>query len=85
MVRGLLMLSVETNDVSSEPGSEVWNSWKTKLACTSLGFQKKTRSTQKYCAPGLELRFAHFGFSGSAGGFTGFGPIWQKPHVMPTR
>ena len=26
-----LMLSVETNDVSSVPGREVWKSWKAKL------------------------------------------------------
>ena len=45
----------------------------------------KIRSTQKYCAPTLELRFSHFGFSGSAGGLTGFGPTWQKPQDMPTR
>ncbi len=79
------MLSVETNEVSSEPGSEVWNSWKMKLAWTFFGFHTKMRSTQKYCAPGLEFRLAHLGFSGSAGGFTGFGPTWQNPHDMPTR
>ena len=36
IVRGLLMLSVDTKEVSSEPGSEVWNSWKMKLACDVL-------------------------------------------------
>src|SRR5215472_1826658 len=85
MVRGLLMLSVDTKDVSREPGNEVWKSWKMKFDCELTGFQSKMRSTQKYCAPGLEFRFSHFGFSGSAGGFEGFGPMWQKPHDMPTR
>ena len=27
IVRGLLMLSLETSDVSSDPGRDVWNSW----------------------------------------------------------
>ncbi len=79
------MLSVDTKEVSSEPGSEVWKSWKMKLACALRAFQMKMRSTQKYCAPGFELRFAHVGCSGSAGGFAGLGPTWQKPHDMPTR
>ena len=56
------MLSVDTNEVSSEPGSEVCSSWKMKFDCELTGFQTKMRSTQKYCAPGLELRFSHFGF-----------------------
>jgi hypothetical protein len=51
----------------------------------SSGGQKKMRSVQKYCAPGLLLRFAQVGFSGSAGGFVGLGPTWQKPQDIPTR
>ena len=43
------------------------------------------RSIHKYCAPTVELRFAQLGLSGSAGGLTGLGPTWQKPHDMPTR
>src|ERR1039458_10779179 len=69
------MLSDEISDVSSVPGRDVWNSCRGKLLI--LGFHASTRSTQKYCAPTLELRFSHFGFSASAGGFTGFGPTWQ--------
>ena len=79
------MLSVDTNEVSSEPGSEVWKSWKMKFDFASCGFQMKMRSTQKYCAPGLEFRLAQAGFSGSFGGLLGAGPTWQKPHDMPTR
>src|ERR1700742_1520804 len=83
MVRGLLMLSEEINDVSRVPGREVWKSWTGKLLIS--GFHAKMRSIQKYCAPTLELRFSHFGLSASAGGFTGFGPTWQNPHDIPTR
>ena len=83
MVRGLLMLSVETSEVSSAPGREVWKSWNMKLLGSDS--QVKMRSTQKYCAPTLELRFSHFGFSGSAGGLTGLGPTWQNAQDMPTR
>ena len=78
------MLSVETSDVSSVPGREVWKSWIEEARLWSA-FQSKMRSTQKYCAPTFELRFSHFGFSGSAGGLIGFGPTWQNPHDMPTR
>src|SRR5947209_6038351 len=84
IVRGLLMLSLDINEVSRVPGNDECSSWKMKFD-SLCGFHMNTRSTQKYCAPGLELRFAHFGCSGSAGGFTGFGPTWQKPHDMPTR
>ena len=83
MVRGLLMESVEISEVSSAPGREVWNSWKGKLLGSAC--QEKMRSTQKYWAPTLELRFSHFGCSGSAGGFTGLGPTWQNAQDMPTR
>ena len=79
------MLSVETSDVSSEPGLDVWNSWKKKLSLLSSAFQLKMRSTQKYCAPTFDARFSQRGFSGSAGGRIGFGPTWQNPHDMPTR
>jgi hypothetical protein len=48
-------------------------------------FQKKMRLAQKYCAPGFDARFSHFGFSGSAGGRIGLGPTWQKAHDIPTR
>src|SRR5262249_39674747 len=72
MVRGLLMLSVDMSEVSSEPGREVWKTWNAKLVASPS--QAKMRSSQKYCAPTLELRFSHFGCSGSAGGLTGFGP-----------
>ena len=48
-------------------------------------FQSNTRSHQKNCAPTFELRFAHAGFSGLAGGLTGFGPTWQNAHDMPMR
>ena len=85
MVRGLLTLSLETSEVSSVPGNEVWNSWNAKLPGARCLSKKKMRSTQKYCAPGFEVRFSHFGFSGSAGGRIGLGPTWQKPHDMPTR
>ena len=83
MVRGLLMLSVDTNEVSSAPGFEVWKSCQAKLL--SSWFQKKIRSIQKYWAPGLLFRLANCGFSWSAGGLSGSGPTWQKPQVMPTR
>ena len=36
-------------------------------------------------SPDHELMFSHLGLLGSAGGFSGFGPTWQKPHDMPTR
>ena len=38
-----------------------------------------------YCAPTDELRLAHCGAAGSAGGWVGLGPTWQKPQDMPTR
>src|SRR3954469_24477521 len=85
MVLGLLMLSLDTSEVSSVPGSEVRSAWFRKLLPLVRPFQSKTRSHQKYCAPTLEARFAHFGFSGSSGGFTGLGPTWQNPQDMPTR
>ena len=72
MVRGLLMLSLETREVSRLPGRDVWNSWKTKLEGSAS--HEKIRSIQKYCAPTLELRFAHAGRSALAGGRTGLGP-----------
>jgi hypothetical protein len=74
---------VETREVSRAPGREVWKSWKGKLL--SSASQVKMRSIQKYWAPTFEDRSAHSGFSGSAGGWTGLGPTWQKPQVMPTR
>ncbi len=83
MVRGLLMLSVETSEVSSVPGREVRKSCTGKLLGSDS--QAKMRSIQKYCAPTLELRFSHLGFSGSAGGFTGLGPTWQNAHDIATR
>src|SRR6187402_1185807 len=83
--RGLLMPSLDTSDVSRVPGRDVWNSWKKKLPLLASPCQLKMRSTQKYWAPTLELRSAHVGRSGSAGGCTGFGPTWQNPHDIPTR
>ena len=83
MVRGLLMLSVETSDVSSVPGREVRKSWTMKL--DGFASQPKMRSSQKYWAPTLELRFAQRGFSGSAGGLSGFGPTWQNAQDIATR
>src|ERR1051325_2500804 len=83
MVRGLLISSEETSDVSSAPGREVLKSCQTKL--DGSWSNMKMRWIQKYCAPGLLLRFAKVGFSGSFGGFDGFGPMWQKPQDMPTR
>ena len=77
------MLSLDTSEVSSEPGRAVCRNWKKKFEGSA--FQAKMRSTQKYCAPTVELRFSHCGASGSAGGLIGFGPTWQKPQDMPTR
>ena len=65
----------------------MWASWYMKFLRPSGLFElkMKSRSTHMYCAPTDELRFANFGLLGSAGGFTGLGPTWQKPHDMPTR
>src|ERR1700730_8423578 len=83
MARGLLMLSVAINDVSSEAGRDAWKIWKAKLVGSAS--HMKTRSARMYCAPTLALRFSHFGCSGSAGGRTGLGPTWQKVQLIPTR
>ncbi len=85
MVRGLLMLSVLTSDVSSDPGRDVMNSCLKKLFGLLSPCQLKMRSTQKNCAPTVDDRFLHSGFSGSTGGRSGSGPTWQKPHDMPMR
>ena len=79
------MLSVETSDVSRVPGNEVCRDWNEKLCWFAGPRQSKTRSHQKNWAPTLELSSAQRGFSGSTGGFTGFGPTWQKAQDMPTR
>ena len=65
------------------PGRDVCSHWYMKLLL--FASQTKMRSIQKYCAPTVELRFSHLGFSGSAGGLIGLGPTWQNPHDMPTR
>src|SRR3954470_17199458 len=85
MVLGLLMLSLDTREVSSVPGSDVRSAWFRKLLPLVRPFQSKTRSHQKYCAPTFEARFSHFGLFGSAGGRVGLGPTWQKAQDMPTR
>ncbi len=87
MVRGLLMPSVEMSDVSMLPGRKVRASWYMKFFCPSglPEFTMNRRSTHMYCAPTDELRLAHCGAAGSAGGCTGLGPMWQKPQDMPTR
>ena len=77
------MLSLDTSEVSSEPGRAVCKTWNRKFDWSA--FHARMRSTQKYCAPTVALKSAHRGASGSAGGFTGFGPTWQNPHDMPTR
>ena len=77
------MLSLDTSEVSNEPGRAVCRNWKKKVDWSA--FHAKMRSTQKYCAPTVELRFSHCGASGFAGGFSGFGPTWQKPQDTPTR
>jgi hypothetical protein len=45
----------------------------------------KTLPSRKYWLPIAEARFSHLGFSGSAGGLSGWGPTWHRPHVTPTR
>ncbi len=83
MVRGLLIWSEETSEVSSAPGFEVKKSWWMKLVWSTSNM--KMRSIQKYCAPGFEFRFSYLGLLKSAGGRVGLGPMWQKPQDMPTR
>ena len=77
------MLSVETSEVSKEPGRAVCNTWNRKFDWSA--FHARMRSTQKYCAPTVELMFSHWGASGAAGGFSGFGPTCQNPQDIPTR
>ena len=56
-----------------------------RCSCDLSAPHTNTRSNQKYCEPTVEFRFFHSGCSGSAGGLVGLGPMWQKPHAMPTR
>ena len=70
------MLSVETSEVSIDPGRKVFTSWYMKLCWPSglLELKMKSRSTHMYCAPTEELRFAKAGGQDRTGGFMGLGP-----------
>ena len=68
--------------------SEVPGGWALSISQRKLPGREskaKTLPSRKYWLPIAETRFSHFGFSGSAGGLSGSGPTWQRPHVTPTR
>ena len=83
MVLELLMWSVLTSEVSMVPGCWLARNWYRKL----LGVFRLTKvaTGSQYWSPMVLDRFAHAGFSGSSGGLSGCGAIWQKPHDMLTR
>src|SRR5690606_11340131 len=83
IVRGLLMLSEATKEVSRAPGVEEFRICQMKLV--SSGWATKIRPIQKYWPPIVADMFAHWGSFGSAGGLSGCGPTWQKPQLMPSR
>src|ERR1043166_3638224 len=83
MVLALLMLSDGTSEVSMVPGSWASITWARKLFDSRV--LAKMARKRRYWPPMLFDRLAHSGFSGSAGGLSGCGAMWQKPQLMPTR